>query len=87
MKQNNDYVWVVRDRLRSCVSVCKSKVTAQKQMKLLAIETAKLYNTSIKIEGETYIFLENLDSVDIIELPSHNTLKSFARFCGFELKK
>lgn len=87
MAQNNDYVWVVRDRLKSCVSVCKSKATAQKQMRLLAIETAKLYNTSIKKECEKSITLENMDEVDIIELPFRNTLKSFARYCGFELKK
>ena len=87
MKQNNDYVWAVRDRLRSCVSVCKNKATAQKQMMLLAIETARLYNTSIKSKRETSILLENMDEVDIIELPLRNTLKSFARFCGFELKK
>lgn len=86
MKTTNkwDYVWVLRDAYKSPVSVCKGKANARRQLKLLAAFEAENRNTSIAHEYDTCIVFENYNSVDMIELPLRNTLKTFSKSMGFD---
>lgn len=85
MKTSTKYtdVWLLRDAYKSPVSVCKSKENAKKQLLLLAKFEAENRNTKISKEYETSIVFENFDSVDMINLPLRNTLKTFAKTMGF----
>lgn len=78
-----DDVWLLRDSYKSPVSVCKSKVNAKKQLRLLAKFEAENRNTKINKEYDTSIVFENYDSVDMICLPKRNTIGTFAKSMGF----